>query len=1375
MTQTCPPARMFWRRALATTALVICASSGLISSREAAGNAPAAKAAPPESSGILVAFKQPAPRVARMNALSRAGVMLDRKVESPFFSRVVLTPGARAAGLDTKAVLRQLRSDPAVRVAEPDYIQRVLAIPNDTRFDELWGLHNTGQNGGTPDADIDAPEAWDRVQGSDTIVVAVIDTGVDYNHEDLTQNILRDANNRVVGFDYVNGDADPMDDHDHGTHCAGTIGGRGNNASGVTGVNWRVKIIPLKFLAADGFGNLSAAIQCIDFARNNGARVMSNSWGGGGYSQLLLEAIQRARNANILFVAAAGNNTENTDASPHYPSSYAVENVLSVGASDRNDQPASFSNFGAASVDLFAPGDSILSTIPNNAYASFNGTSMACPHVAGAAALVLAQFPTASVSQLIGRILGGVDRPAGFNGLCVTGGRLNVNNAVENDTFAPGAPISFRATHQAVNGMLLAWTTSGDDGSSGAASRLEIRYSTQVITPGNFASATLAAGAPAPLPSGSAQAYFVSGLDPNTSYHFAIRALDNVGNPSAIATAGPFRTLTVLCPLDDNVEGALRFTGQSPWGTTTSQSVSPTRSYTDSPAGAYGNNIDLSLTQSAAVAITGDASLNFKAKYDLESGFDYVYIEVSADNGTTWRRQSLVLNGSANWTAYTVPLASFQGQSIRVRFRFITDGSVTLDGVYLDDIKICIAETPCVFEETVEGAPQLSGSSPWAVTTTESFSPTHSYTDSPSGSYADSVDLSLSTNASPALTGMIPSLMFRAKTDLEVQYDYLYVEVSSNNGSTWQRQSLRLTGTSDWREYLIPLHDYLGQNLKVRFRLITDGSVVHDGVWLDDIRICGPALVPIVPDASVTVSSPNGGETWVPGTTQAVTWTSENVGGGVRIELSTNGGTTYSTLAPSTPNDGSESVTVPNTPSNQCRVRVSAVDNSGAADISNANFIIGEPEWTITVISPNGGETWQQGSTQAVTWTSQNVVGEVKIELSTNDGTSYTTLLANTPNDGSQSITVPGQASNQCRVRVSAVNNATCRDTSNGNFTIPAPGGGSPAFVLANGTLSPGSTGSIPLQFAANGGQVTAAGFDLLYDTTKITTLSAARGALPSGVDVQTSLVSPGRLRCLIFGVANRTSFSSGNVANVSVTAAAGIAGTSTQVRVVLPDTSSAGVQVTDPGGSIFNSTATASTIQFGLRGDLNGNGSVDVGDVQMIVNVFLGTATFVPALHDLNGNGGIDVGDIQQLVNLFLNVTGESKAAGISPDARVRPKTYRLNFNPARESISAMAFDLDLAGGQLNAVSLGLNRSDLQIAQNPQPDGRVRVLLFSITSTPIPRASGLFSIQVTGRRRIRIFRPDSTSTGADGARPDGSIVVLPMAKKANRLGLQLR
>ena len=281
-------------------------------------------------------------------------------------------------GVSVSDALESLNARDDVLYAQPNY--RVYAdsvLPNDPSFSSLWGMHNTGQSGGTQDADIDAPEAWSVSTGTDTVIVAVIDTGVDYNHEDLAGNMwineaeyygtggFDDDGNGYVddiyGYDFCNYDPNPMDDNYHGTHCAGTIGAVGNNGKGVAGVCWDVRIMAVKFLDSGGGGWTDDAILCVEYATMMGANVMSNSWGGGSYSQGLKDAIDAAGAAGIAFVAAAGNDSVNNDTYPHYPSSYTSSNLIAVAATDRYDARSSFSNYGPTSVDLGAPGSSILS------------------------------------------------------------------------------------------------------------------------------------------------------------------------------------------------------------------------------------------------------------------------------------------------------------------------------------------------------------------------------------------------------------------------------------------------------------------------------------------------------------------------------------------------------------------------------------------------------------------------------------------------------------------------------------------------------------------------------------------------------------------------------------------------------------------------------------------------------------------------------------------------------------------------------------------------------------------------------------------------------------------------------------------------------
>ena len=347
---------------------------------------------------------------------------------------------------------QQLENNPGVALVEYDFQVTVQLTPNDPLLNNLWGMNNIGQTGGTTDADIDAPEAWDVKTNSD-VVVAVIDTGIDYSHEDLAANMWTnpgeipgngtddDGNgyvDDVYGYDFYNNDGDPFDDHGHGTHVAGTIGAAGNNSIGVAGVNWQSKIMAVKFLGAGGFGSTSGAILSVQYATQMGARVMNNSWGGGGFSQALEDAISAANDAGALFVAAAGNYGRNNDIYPFYPATYDIPNVVSVAATDHNDNRSSFSNYGATTVDLAAPGTAIFSTSPTGScylcspsgYLYLNGTSMATPHVSGAAALIWAVNPTLSVAEVKDQLMNNVDSIPALDGLMISGGRLNLARAL---------------------------------------------------------------------------------------------------------------------------------------------------------------------------------------------------------------------------------------------------------------------------------------------------------------------------------------------------------------------------------------------------------------------------------------------------------------------------------------------------------------------------------------------------------------------------------------------------------------------------------------------------------------------------------------------------------------------------------------------------------------------------------------------------------------------------------------------------------------------------------------------------------------------------------------------------------------------------------
>jgi subtilisin family serine protease/subtilisin-like proprotein convertase family protein len=449
-----------------------CSFSGEPESRSGREPDPGSPPSPPVASdaeyvkdSVLVRFKSGASsRQLRAGLLARVGgSMRDLNNDGIYDGFANLTQDGTLAKIDldkstsVEAALKALRQDPSIQYAERNYIQKIAGIPNDTRFAELYGMNNTGQTGGVADADIDAPEAWDVTTGSRDIVVAVIDTGVDYTHPDLAANIwtnpgeiagngLDDDGNGVIddvhGFNAITGGGDPMDDNNHGTHCSGTLGGHGNNATGVAGVNWEVSIMAIKFLSGAGSGTTADAIEGINYAvgrKNAGVnlRVLSNSWGGGGFSQALLDAINAADAADMMFVAAAGNSGSNNDVTPSFPASYSSANVVAVASTNASDTKSPSSSFGLTSVDLGAPGVSILSTIPGNSYAVFSGTSMATPHVAGTAALVLSVNPTLTTAELKDILLTTGDPNPALAGITVSGRRLNAANAVA----AAGPPV----------------------------------------------------------------------------------------------------------------------------------------------------------------------------------------------------------------------------------------------------------------------------------------------------------------------------------------------------------------------------------------------------------------------------------------------------------------------------------------------------------------------------------------------------------------------------------------------------------------------------------------------------------------------------------------------------------------------------------------------------------------------------------------------------------------------------------------------------------------------------------------------------------------------------------------------------------------------
>ena len=356
---------------------------------------------------------------------------------------LIRIPVPVATTKEMEELVQRFEAATGISYVQPNYEQKTLAIPNDPRFEELYAMRNVGQTGGTSGCDISATLAWDRTTGNESVIVGVIDSGVDYNHEDLTANmwvnsgevpgdgIDNDGNgvvDDVYGYNSIEDSGDPMDDNKHGTHCAGTIAAVGNNGIGVAGVCWTARIMALKFLDANGRGDTANALACIEYAVLNGAKILSNSWGGGAYSYALKEMIDAVGKQGVLFVAAAGNEGTNNDVTPHYPSSYSCENIIAVLSVDHNDRRASSSCYGLESVDIAAPGVNILSCYMGGGYVKLSGTSMATPHVSGAAALLLSVNQGMTPYQIKEILMNSGDPVA--EGLCVSGKRLNVARAL---------------------------------------------------------------------------------------------------------------------------------------------------------------------------------------------------------------------------------------------------------------------------------------------------------------------------------------------------------------------------------------------------------------------------------------------------------------------------------------------------------------------------------------------------------------------------------------------------------------------------------------------------------------------------------------------------------------------------------------------------------------------------------------------------------------------------------------------------------------------------------------------------------------------------------------------------------------------------------
>lgn len=544
---------------------------------------------------------------------------------------------------------------------------------------------------------ISAPLGWADTSGNRNTapLVAIIDSGSDYNHPDLAANIWTnpaetpngkdDDGNGVIddihGYNAAGKNGDPMDSGTHGTHVAGTVGAVGNNGQGVTGVAWQARLMPVKFIEG-GFGDTADAIAALAYADAHGARITQNSWGGSNANQALVDALKASP---ALHICAAGNDGNDSDVKPLYPAAYPLDNILAVAATDADDQLAKFSNYGIGAVDLAAPGVKIYSSIPGGEYGFKSGTSMATPHVSGAASVVLNKFPDLTNQQLKDRLMFSTDRLPQLEGKVASGGRLNLARALENDQVAPGAVSDLRAGAITPTNVELQWKSSGDDGALGQAAAYEIAYSDKPFTADDLKNQPQVYSAP-PKPSGEDEKVSFE-LTPSASARHlfvAMRAVDNVGNRSEL------RTTEVNVPAAhvafEDAPG--NWTTEGDWG----REVVDGRGevWSDSPGGFYKGGQNASLTSKPfSLADYKSAKLQFECRHDLEINFDKIFLEARTggeDGKWTEMKSFNLLQG---WHKEELDLAPYLGRpDLQLRFRLKTDTDVMLDGFQFDRLVV---------------------------------------------------------------------------------------------------------------------------------------------------------------------------------------------------------------------------------------------------------------------------------------------------------------------------------------------------------------------------------------------------------------------------------------------------------------------------------------------------------------------------------------------------------------------------------------------------------------------------------------------------------------------------------------------------------------
>ena len=609
-----------------------------------------------------------------------------------------------------------MAKDDRVSVVESNDIVRTQVIgepktvePNDLDA-SLWGLHNEGQDGGTAGIDIGAKTAWETSVGSRTgPIVAVVDTGVDIRHQDLKENIwtnegevpgdgIDNDGNGVIddvnGYNSAAKSNDPKDDNGHGTHVAGTIGAIGNNGKGITGVNQQARIMPVRFLSEDGSGNTADAIDALVYASRTGARVINNSWGGNKYNQLLFDVIA---DSPALFVCAAGNEAFDNDLTAVYPATFPLDNIISVTAHDRNNEFPKFANRGEKTVHLAAPGVDINSTQPGNKYQLLNGTSMATPHVAGAATLLATAVPGITNEEIKFRLMNNLSElPEKYGSRIISGGRLDLGKALEKDTTPPDPVGDLKLESAKPTKMKVSWTATGDDGVEGNLSGYDVRYTLGEFKTGDsdkgipFSEARrLATGKPKAAGSKEHIEFELAPSGKPRHLTLGVVGLDNVINKGELATLG-VEVPAAKVAFEDRGVGENAFAPSEHW----SLVDEPGRGkvYTESPDGEYPANRDAQLvSQKFSLEEFKKPVLHFDSKVDVELKHDKFVVEIEKYGWFGRRSWSEIasFDGLSDWQSHKIDISEYTGKDdMRVRFRLVSDRDRNRDGVFLDNVVI---------------------------------------------------------------------------------------------------------------------------------------------------------------------------------------------------------------------------------------------------------------------------------------------------------------------------------------------------------------------------------------------------------------------------------------------------------------------------------------------------------------------------------------------------------------------------------------------------------------------------------------------------------------------------------------------------------------